>query len=37
VVMNIYGGLRGRLGGLVSADVGFAMAKQIFLPPGDAE
>jgi hypothetical protein len=34
--MNMYDGLRGRSGGLVSEDEGFAIVKQIFLPPGEA-
>src|SRR5262249_2284610 len=34
--MNIKIGLRGRFGGLVSEAVGFANAKQPFLPPGEA-
>jgi hypothetical protein len=35
--MNMYGGLRDFAGGVVSEEVGLAMAKQTFLPPGLAE
>src|ERR1700728_3120777 len=34
-VMNMNDGLRGRLGGVVSEDEGFAIAKQTFFPPGE--
>jgi hypothetical protein len=34
--MNMNEGLRDLAGGLVSDDVGRAMAKQTFLPPGEA-
>jgi len=36
VEMKVKTGLRGRFGGTVSVDVGLAIAKQTFLPDGEA-